>query len=225
MAQLPIHLCWGKSSVIGWSSGDHVSFTAWNPGKKELEEFQLFHMTPGLPCYFLQSNLLPERKTWSSVAFAQRGLFAAESCSLLTAQCTVPFFPAKQDSTRSAREKELPSMTVFAGKTAYPRSSLLLFSSQIHLPPPKWTLWSKSNRLGLQCGQKMSHSLKHFILLLPPAHTRDPSGRECSQRWEGPGSGPVAVFSCKVQNSPAKQQSRKMPIGSCLLGHVDVDMP
>lgn len=173
-------------------------------------------MTPGLPCYFLQSNLPPERKTWSSVAFVQRALFAANCCSFLTGQCN---FPCKQDKVQPAGEKELPSIIVFAGKTAHPESSLLLFPPQIYLPPLKWPLWSKSNRLGLQRGQKMPQSLKHLILLLPSAHTTDPAGRECSQRWEGPGSGPAAVFSWKVQKFtclellvPSSSQGRNLQI-------------
>lgn len=80
--------------------------------------------------------------------------------------------------------KSITSHYCFPWETVWPGYVLLSFSPQIHLPPRKWTFWSKSKRFGLQRKQKMSHSLKHFTWLLPPTTTtRDLTGTECSQRW------------------------------------------
>lgn len=77
-------------------------------------------MTPGLPCYFLLSNLPPKRKN-----LKQRGICAEVAfCTrdLLPIYRTMPAFPAiapvKQDSVQPAAERALPRIIVFPGKRA-----------------------------------------------------------------------------------------------------------
>lgn len=134
-----------------------------------------------------------------------RGDFSHQE--LLPVYGTKPAFPTiapvKQGSAQPAAERALPRIIVFPGKTAWPGYMLLSFSPPIHRPPQKWPFWSKSKRSGLQRKQKMSHSLKHFTWLLPPAPTRDLMGIECSQRWGRSLVWCQWPFSEKLRNSPA----------------------
>lgn len=209
IVQLPIHLCWGKSSVIGSSSGDHVSFTAWNPGKKELEEFQLFHMTQGLPCYFLLSNLPPKRKIWSSVAFVQRWLFAPKSCSLFRGQCQLSQPLLQSSRTVHSMQQKEHSLTLFfsLGKQ---RDQDTRYVPSLH----RYICLHKSghsgpNPRGLACNVNRKCLTAWSISLgcsppPPTTTTTDLMGIEGSQRWGRSLAWCQRPFSPeKFRNSPA----------------------
>lgn len=115
--------------------------------------------------------------------------------------------PIKQDNVQPAAGTVLPHITVFPGRTPQPGYMLLFPSLHRYIClHTKWPFWFKSKRFGLQCKQRMSHSLKHFTWLLPPALPPSPETWQAlsAARGEGgPCALPVAIFSWKIQSSPA----------------------
>lgn len=191
-----------------------MSFTAWNPGKKKLEEFQLFHLTPGLPCYFLQSNLPPERKTWSRVVLVQRALFAGNCCSLLTGQC---HFPCKQDKVQPIGEKELPSIIVFC----WENSTHWIFPTFV---PSTDTSASTKVAALVQIQQAWPamwtenvSELEAFNFAAPPCTHQRPGWEGVQPEVRGPWLRACGRFLLKSSEihppwiAGAKQQSRKKP--------------
>lgn len=113
--------------------------------------------------------------------------------------------PIKQDNVQPAAGTVVPHYCFPWENTTIRIHATLSCSPQIYLPP-KWPFWSKSKRFGLQCKQRMSHSLKHFTWLLPTTLPPSPETWQAlsAARGEGgPCALPVTIFSWKIQSSPA----------------------
>lgn len=157
-------------------------------------------MTPGLSCYFLLSNLPPERKIWSSVAFVHRWLFAPKSFSLCAGQYHVSQLSLPSSRTACSR-KSITLHYCFPWENSVTRRhAAFLLSADISASTKSGH--SGPNPRGLACNANRKCLTAWSISLgcSPHRHHQRLEGNWVQPEVrEVPGMVPVAIFSQKVQ--------------------------